>query len=105
LLVEQVKEKLPVPQKKSLSIVIPISAEQHNLALLIANKLILAGRCTDVFFESSIGKKMKRANQLGAKYVIVIGEEEQQNGTVNIKNMQTGKSESIKQIDAASYVK
>ena len=105
LLTEQVKEKLPIPQKPSLSIVIPISTEQHNLALMIANKLMLEGVCTDVLFESSIGKKMKKANQLGAKYAIVIGEEEQQNGTVNIKNMQTGESEIIKQIDAVAYVK
>jgi histidyl-tRNA synthetase len=105
LLTEQVKKKLPIPQKPSLSVIIPISSEQFNLALLIANKLILDGICTDVLFESSIGKKMKKANQLGAKYAIVIGEEEQQNGTVNIKNMQTGESETIKQVDVAAYVK
>jgi histidyl-tRNA synthetase len=105
LLTEEVKEQLPIPQKPFLSAILPLSMEQHNLALLLANKLSSSRIATEVLFESSIGKKMKKANHLGAKFAIVIGEDEQKDGTVSIKNMLTGESETIKQVDLLSYLK
>lgn len=39
---------------------------------------------------TSLKSQMKKADKSGAKYTVIIGEEEINNGTVSVKNMQTG---------------
>ena len=46
---------------------------------------------------------MKYADRVGAKYVVVIGDEELQNGVVNIKNMQNGETQSHSIENLAGY--
>ena len=38
---------------------------------------------------------MKYANKIGASFVLVLGETELENGTANLKNMQTGEQTEI----------
>ena len=40
---------------------------------------------------------MKKANRLGARYVLLLGENEQKDGTVTIKQMLTGVTNTVKQ--------
>jgi len=47
---------------------------------------------------------MQKANKMGAQYVLILGENERQSGTVVIKNMRTGESDTIKQTDAAAVL-
>jgi|SaaInlLV_10m_DNA_2_1039722.scaffolds.fasta_scaffold00054_63 histidyl-tRNA synthetase len=105
LLVEKNQNELNIPHAPALQIIIPMTEEQHVLALLLANNLQSNNICSDILFESSLNKKMKKANKLGAQHVLILGEEEQKNGTVSIKNMQTGKSNIIKQTEAATFIK
>ena len=46
--------------------------------------------------KSKIKKQFKYANNLEIPYVIVLGEDEINNGTVSLKNMQTGEQTEIK---------
>lgn len=48
---------------------------------------------------------MKKANKLGAAYVLIIGETEQENRTVMLKNMVTGNEEAVLQIDLVARLK
>ncbi|MCK4265246.1 histidine--tRNA ligase [Candidatus Babeliales bacterium] len=105
-LTEKVKDKLAVPQEPVLSIVIPMAEEQQPLALLLAYELEYNNKSVDILLdEGSMKSMMRKANKLGAKYVLVIGEKEQQEGTVSIKNMQTGEDFSIKQSEAHQILK
>ena len=49
--------------------------------------------------------QMRRANKMGASYVLIIGEEEQKNNTVSVKDMKTGESQVVKQGDLVEYFK
>ncbi len=42
---------------------------------------------------------MKQADRLGAKFTIVIGDQELENNKIDVKNMTTGESETI-ELDA-----
>ena len=42
------------------------------------------------FLDKSVKAQMKYANKIGAKYVVIIGEDELANGKVNVKNMADG---------------
>jgi histidyl-tRNA synthetase len=99
LLLEPMKDQLSLPQPPALHIIIPLEKAQHALALLVADMLLAHSICTDVLFEGSVKSMMRKANHLGAAYVLVIGESEQQSKTVMLKNMVTGESRSVKQVD------
>ena len=103
MLLELNKAQLPLPQKPPLLL---ITHEQDPLALLLTETLQRQGLCTEIMYEkASVSNMMKKANRLGAKYVLTLGEDEQQNGTVTIKNMQSGETVSVKQTEAVQYFK
>ena len=106
MLLEGVKDKLAIPFERALNLVIPMSDEQQALALLIADTMHVEGVCTDVLLDGgSMKSMMRRANKMGASHVLILGEDEQKNGTVSIKNMTTGESETIKQTKIIEFIK
>lgn len=105
LLLEPYKDQLPLPHLPPLHVIIPMQAAQKPLALLLADELQAYGLCTDIFLElDSMKSMMRKANKLGAKYVLILGENEQQNNEVTIKNMITGSEERIAQAQAVKYL-
>ncbi|MFH1254718.1 MAG: His/Gly/Thr/Pro-type tRNA ligase C-terminal domain-containing protein [bacterium] len=105
-LVEKYQNRLLLPENPTLHIVIPVSKEQNALALLLADKLQSNSLSTDIILENaSVPDMMKKANKLGAKYVLIVGEEEQKDGIVSVNNMQKGETISVKQSEIISYLK
>jgi len=106
ILVNKIKDKLPVPQKDPLNLIIPLSEKQQSLALLIADTLQASKLCTDIILDTaSIKNMMRKANKMGAEYVLLLGENEQKTNSVTIKNMLTGESNTIKQSDIVNFLK
>ena len=104
-LVELVKGKLQIPEEKYLTVVLPLSKEQNESALLLADTLLQNNIRTEVLFDdSSLKSKMRKANKLSAKYVLLIGEEEQKNNNVTVKNMASGNEETINQTKVTDYI-
>ena len=85
-------------EQKSISKVLVVSMTDNlDRALEVGEKLRNAGINTDVYLENKkIKAKFKYADKLQIPYVAVIGEEEEKNGTVSLKNMKTGEQEEIK---------
>jgi len=106
LLLEPIRDNLPLPQPPALHLILPMGKEQIALALLLADTLQAANICTDVMVEGdSIKNMMRKANKLGAAYVLILGDQEQENKTVTVKNMVTGGEERMSQIDLVQYLK
>lgn len=103
LLLETHKEKLMLPQQKQLHVVIPMEPEQETLALLVANTLQRANLCTDVLFDGSAKSRLRKANKMGAAFTLLIGNQEQQDHTVMLKNMITSTQEVVKQTALLEY--
>ncbi|MFH1643889.1 MAG: histidine--tRNA ligase [bacterium] len=105
MLVEKYQNNLAIPQEKAINIILPMSEQQQELALLLAYNLQSNNICADVLLDTaSMTNMMKKANKLGAKNVLILGEVEQEKGTVTVKNMQTGKSETVKQTEVIKYL-
>jgi histidyl-tRNA synthetase len=86
--------------------IIPFEQEQHTLGLLIALNLTKHGLCTDILLESSsIKSKMKKANKLGAAYVVLIGQDELANNYVTVKHMIKGTEEKVEQGKLLAYLR
>lgn len=106
LLLEPQQNSLPIPQPAALYVIAPLAPEQRMLALLLADQLRASNLCVDVLLEGdSVKSMMRKANKLGAAYVLMIGQEEQAAKQVTIKNMVTGEQERVAQVDAVSYLK
>ena len=87
-----IKEK-----EKSISKVLVVSMTDNiDRALEVGKNLRDAGINSDVYLENKkIKAKFKYADKLQIPYVAIIGEEEEKNGTVSLKNMETGEQTEI----------
>lgn len=104
LMLEQ-QQKGQIPAQKPVHVVVPCSAKQTALALLLADELRAHNLCCDVLLdEASIKSKMRKANKLGACYVLLLGDEEQQNNFVTVKNMTQGTEEQVSQSKIAHHL-
>jgi histidyl-tRNA synthetase len=105
MLLEATNSTLLEQQDEPLFVILPLEKDQHPLALQLAQALNAEQLCVDVLFDGSIKNMMRKANKMGARSVLLLGSNEQTDGTVSIKDMQTGESETVKQVDAAQYLK
>ncbi|PKN03812.1 histidine--tRNA ligase [Candidatus Dependentiae bacterium HGW-Dependentiae-1] len=106
LLLETIKDRLPIEQAPALHVIVPLGDEQKKLGLLLADELQAKGLCTDILLEGASAKSMMRqANKVGAAYCLILGDDEQKTRTVTVKNMVTGTEERIAQIDVVSHLK
>jgi len=106
LLLEPLRETLPIPALPPLHVVMPYSEKQYTLALLIADTLLAAGFCVEPLLEGdSMKSMMRKANKAGARYCIIIGDDEQQAHEVTIKNMMTGEDMRVAQRDMVATLK
>jgi len=95
------------PQKQILSIpplplacIVTMDQAQNKLALHLADYLIAHGKCVELLLDDQkIKNKMKRAHDLKATYVLILGDDEQKNNTVTVKNMVTGTQETVLQTE------
>ncbi|MBT4595288.1 histidine--tRNA ligase, partial [bacterium] len=104
-ILEQNKDSLQLPQPSPLNIVLPLSKEQQPLALIVADHLLHKGHTVDVLLDHpSVKSMMRKANKMGAQNVLLIGEDEQKNSTVTVKNMTSGESVTVPQDDITKHL-
>lgn len=100
LILEAVKTALPLPQSPILHAVMPLGEKQQALALMVADLLQAHNLATYTFLEGdSLKSMMRKANKMGAKYCLLLGEDEQAKNEVTVKNMQTGQEARVAQVD------
>ena len=77
--------------------IIPLGEAAKVQALVIASKLRIHGKTVEIAFgDRALKGAMKGADKAGAKHVIVLGEAELSSGTVELKEMETGHTSSVK---------
>ena len=86
--------------------VIPIGAEAMLPAFSLLNRLRDEGIASDMDHGGkSLKSQMKQANRLGARTVLMIGEEEARSNQVTLKNMETGEQIRLSATDAINQLK
>ena len=90
-------------------LVLPQGENCYAKAFEVKNQIVEAmdGICkTSIIYENKKFKKlMEYANKVGAKYAVIIGEDEVANNTVSLKNMQTGDQQTLPLNDALKIIK
>ncbi len=77
--------------------IIPLGDAAKEMAMKIASELRAAGKSIEIAFgDRALKGAMKGADKSGARYVIVLGESEISSATVELKEMKTGTTSSVK---------
>jgi len=106
LALEPIKDQLMMPQSLPLQVIVPLSRQQHGLALLLADELRAHNLCVEVLIEGdSMKSMMRKADKLGAAHVLIIGPDEQAAKEVTLKNMITGQEQRVAQVDVILMLK
>ncbi|MEE8394293.1 MAG: histidine--tRNA ligase [Rhodospirillales bacterium] len=71
-------------------VIVPVSDAQEKVALTITQKLRRAGFTVELGFSGNMGKRMKRANRMGASAVVLLGEDEISRDAATVRNMESG---------------
>ncbi len=75
--------------------VIPFSAAGAAKGLEITQMLRRAGIAADMGYSGNLQKRMKRADKLGARATVLLGEDELSRGAVSVRDMATGTQEEV----------
>ncbi len=106
ILLNKVRDMLSIKKDSALNLILPMGQEQIPLALLLSDIIHGESLCADILLDlGSMKSMMRKANKMLAARVIIIGEDEQKNGTVTVKNMTTGESVVVKQVELLSVLK
>ena len=90
-------EKYSFPTLELDVFVIPINEEMMNKSLEITQDLRKQGVKTDLdLLNRGIGKSLKYASSINAKKVIIVGPKELEQDSVTLRDMETGKQETVK---------
>lgn len=85
--------------------IVPMGADFQSEALAIAAKLRQAGLRIDIAFgDRSLKGGMKAADKSGAKFAFVLGERESASKAIDIKELASGKVQSVRLEDLAGFL-
>ncbi len=100
-----INKALPVCPR-NLVYLVTLGGQAKNEGLKLLDALRLAGITSDTDYESkSLKGALRRANDLAARYVLIIGEDEIKKGIVAFKDMSSGEQKEIKQSELTDYLK
>jgi len=92
------QQKVEWPIKKGLDIfVVKINEKNQNRAFGLLQKIRNAGLSADMdYSEGSLKSQMRIANKIGARFTVIVGEEELSKNMVILRNMQTKEQKEVK---------
>ncbi len=104
LLAMEKQNLLPAPTAKTAVFV--VNMEQNSAAFALLAKLRAENiAALSAFGGKSLKSQMKQADKYGAKFAVIIGEDEAKNNTVTLKDMATGEQTSISAATIVTYLK
>jgi histidyl-tRNA synthetase len=92
-LAELVSSHNQLDSKRKVIPLIIIGEEAEKQALKLSHDLRKANIAIDCDFGKNIAKQFKRANDIGASKVIIVGEDEIREGKFKLKDMESGLEE------------
>ena len=74
---------------------VPIGDAAEKEAFVLAERLRAEGLRVDLAYSGNVGRRMKRANRIGAAVAVVIGDDELSRGSATVRDMESGDQEEV----------
>lgn len=84
--------------------VVPAGPEQEVPAFLLAQRLRAEGLYVDMGYSGNVSKRMKKAAQQKALFALILGEDEINNGTITVKDLQSGSQQTVSSEDIIEHM-
>lgn len=84
--------------------IVPIGEAAEAEALLLARDLRRAGHLVELAFKGRPGQRLKRADRLGARLALSLGEDELARGVVRLRELDTGAEREVARADLAGLL-
>lgn len=84
-----------IPSGEQPVAIVPLGEEAEAEALLLTQDLRRQGIACDLGFSGNMGKRMKRADKIGARCAVILGSEEMKKAVVQVKWLASGQQEEI----------
>jgi len=95
-----------VTKEEKTAVVLPMDSERFGYAAKVVSRIRESGISCDIFWSDKSGKaKFKYASRTGADFALAIGETEETNNTVTVKNLATGEQQEVALDSVADYLK
>jgi len=75
--------------------VVPMGEAAEEDAIMIAEMLRHKGLCVELSYKGNAGKRMKRADKLGCRLAVILGEDELKAGLVTVKRLDSGEQRQV----------
>jgi histidyl-tRNA synthetase len=76
--------------------VIPVGEAGEAAALKLAEELRRSKIPVDLGYSGNVGKRMKRANKIGARFAVLLGEDELKRGMASLRDLDGGTQEEVR---------
>ncbi len=84
--------------------VVPIGDAAEAAALAVLQSLRSAGVRAEMAYRGNLRRRMERANRIGARAAVILGEDDIANGVAQVKNLQTGTQEAVALARVAEFL-
>ena len=102
LLLEEVGK---VPESVRPIAVVPVGADVVLPMMKIAHDLRAAGLIVDMSYAGNMAKRLKKANKINAIAAVIMGSDEQAQGIVTVRNLDSGEQQSVSLAELANVLK
>jgi histidyl-tRNA synthetase len=94
--IERLGMLIEAPQPRGLdAVLVPLGEAAETAALGLLATLRRAGICCDMAWRGNMKKRMQRASASGARYALIVGEDELARGEAAMKDLATGEQRSV----------
>lgn len=94
-----------LPENRPDFFMVVMAQEALNPAMLLAEKLRVAGKKGEVSFAvKSMKSQMRQADRLKAKMCLILGDRELANGSIVVKNLDSGEQQEVAQSQILSHI-
>ncbi len=84
------------PQRENpIAVIIPLGEKAELVGQRLLADLRRAGITADMGYRGNMKKRLSRANESGAAFVLIIGDNELEKGEAQLKNLATGEQRAI----------
>ena len=83
--------------------VIPVGDDMEATAFGLTQELRAQGLAVDMGYSGNMGKRMKRADKVGASHAVILGSNELARGIAQVKDLKLGTQSEVALKDLATY--